>query len=153
MRAKSNDLTPGILDGCAKRAFKFGDCDVLAIALHDATGWPLVKVTDSWNVHSGHAGDGSALHWMVRHPSGKLLDVDGLHDEEDVLRRYHAEADPPDDEVEGGGRAAVGIASRADAMEEYYDRKGGSLPLKLVRTFVKPVLRAAGLRGRGRRGS
>jgi hypothetical protein len=43
-------LTPGLLDGTAQHAFTTGACSALAIALHDATGWPIVAITDHHNV-------------------------------------------------------------------------------------------------------
>lgn len=133
------DLTPGVLDGSALGAFKLGDCDILAVALHDATGWPIVAVTDAHNVCEGVACMGSKMHWMVRHPSGRLLDVDGLHDEQDVIDEYAFDADD--------GEAAVGASTREEALEEY-EQKGGLVPLTLARTFVAPVLARIEDRGR-----
>lgn len=129
--ATPKDLTPGVLDGTALRAFKHGDCDIFAVALHDKTGWPLVKVTDHHNVHDGRAHMGSAMHWMLRHPSGKLVDVDGLHEELDILDEYDGHAD---DE-----KAAIGWSTRQEALDEY-EEKGGRIPLKLAKTFVDAVL-------------
>ncbi|MFE3484793.1 ParB N-terminal domain-containing protein [Streptomyces griseus] len=47
----------------------------LAVGLHDTTGWPLTEV---WS------REGFPLHYMVRHPSGRLMDVEGLHEERHV---------------------------------------------------------------------
>ena len=146
------DLTPGILDGSAERAFTRGACVLLAVAVADATGWPLVKVTDAHNVFApgtatdrcgsgpelraqpGDAGSGSAMHWMVRRPDGRLVDVDGAHDPLEVIERYNPEAD--DEE------AALGFASREDAIEES-EVKGTAIGLRLASTFVAPVLERA----------
>lgn len=142
-RCEPRDLTPGVLDGIAKRAFKFGDCDILAVALHDATGWPIVKITDKHNVFDdGEAGGGSALHYMVRHPDGGLVDVDGLHSEDEILDEYYGMADADDDNPDG--EAAVGTTTRAEAIDEYYERKDGKIPVALASSFVRHVLDLVG---------
>lgn len=127
-------LTPGVLDGAAEHVFTLGGCDALAIALHDATGWPIVAITDHHNVHGDRAGGGSALHWTVRHPSGRLLDVDGLHDADDLVERYHGDADD--------GQAAWGTSSRADA-EEWWDEAGRKVSIGMAETFVDAVITKA----------
>lgn len=146
-----DDLSPGVLDGAAERAFSYGACAGLAIALHDATGWPLVKVTDADSVFlSGTytsladadveqrsspdnvAGSTGGLHWLVVHPTGALVDVDGLYDPVSVVEAYDDEADD--------GVAALGRASRADAVEEYVEAKGEPVPLVVCASFVNAVL-------------
>ncbi len=134
----ADGLTAGVLDGAAERAFTFGGCDALAIALHDATGWPLVAITDHHNVHGGRAGGGSAMHWTVMHPSGRLLDVDGLHDPAELVERYDGYADD--------GQAAWGISSRADA-EEWWNEAGRKVSIGMAATFVDAVLGRAGATG------
>lgn len=129
-------LTPGVLDGLALRAFKYGACGALAIAIHDATGWPIMAVTDHHNVFDdGKAGGGSALHWTVQRPDGMLVDVDGAHTAESLIEEYKWEAD---DE-----RAAVGRSTRADVVEWYVKAQGEPIPLSLARTFVGVVLAKA----------
>lgn len=125
-------LTPGVLDGYAKRAFKYGACGALAIALHDATGWPIVAITDSHNVYDGEAGGGSALHWTVRTPEGLLLDVDGAHTADDRVAAYEGDADD--------GQAAAGTSTRADAWEWYGECQGAPISIALAGTFVDAVL-------------
>lgn len=146
------DVRPGVLDGAAERAFSYGACAGLAIALHDATGWPLVKVTDAHSVFfsgtytsvedadverraraANQAGSTGGLHWLVAHPNGRLVDVDGFHDPVGVVETYDNEADD--------GVAALGHASRADAVEEYVDAKGAPVPLDVCATFVEAVLK------------
>lgn len=145
------DLTPGRLDGAAAHAFSYGACAGLAIALHDATGWPLVKVTDADSVFlpgtytpvkdaaveqrartDNQAGSAGGLHWLVAHPSGRLVDVDGFHDPVSVVERYDDDTDE--------GVAAVGVATRADAVDEYVEAKGQPVPLDVCATFVPAVL-------------
>lgn len=131
-RLDPTKLTPGVLDGYALRAFKYGACGALAIALHEETGWPIVAITDAHNVEDGRAGGGSALHWTVRHPSGLLLDVDGLHREEDLVSEYAGDADD--------GQAAAGLSTRADCAEWYIEAQGEPIPVSLAKTFVKAVI-------------
>lgn len=131
MDGLSDHLTPGVIDGAAEYVFTTGGCGAIAIALHDATGWPIVAITDHHNVHAGRAGGGSAMHWTVRHPSGMLLDVDGLHDASDLVDRYDGDADD--------GRAAWGTSSRADA-EEWWNEAGRKVSIELAATFVDAVL-------------
>lgn len=130
----ASGLTPGIIDGFAERAFTHGGCDALAIALHDRTGWPIAAIADHHNVHGDRAGGGSALHWTVLHPSGRLLDIDGLHDPADLVERYHGDADD--------GQAAWGISSRADA-EEWWNEAGRKVSIEMAATFVDAVLESA----------
>jgi len=135
-----SNLTPGVIDGYAKRAFKYGACGALAIVLHEATGWPIVAITDAHNVYDGEAGGGSAMHWAVQRPDGLLVDIDGAHEPEELVEQYAGEADD--------GEAAAGRSTRADAWEWYGEAQGEPIPLALARTFVEPVLaqlRAEGL--------
>lgn len=128
----ASKLTPGVIDGYARRAFKYGACAALAIAMHDKLGWPIVAITDAHNVHDGKAGWGSALHWAVRRPDGKLIDIDGAHDESDLVDAYHGEADE--------GEAAAGQSSRDIAVEWYVECQGEPIPVSLASTFVTPLL-------------
>lgn len=72
------------------------------------------------------------MHWAVQHPSGNLLDIDGLHEPDDLVDAYHGEADD--------GEAAWGISTRADAVEWYIEAQGEPIPLSLIETFVDPLL-------------
>lgn len=128
-------LTPGTLDGAALHAFKHGACGALAIALHDATGWPVASVTDSHNVMDGRAMGGSALHWTVLRPDGMLVDVDGAHEPADLVEEYSGDADD--------GEAAWGVSSRADVEEWYVECQGEPIPVRLAATFVDAVLERA----------
>lgn len=136
MTLDSFRLTPGVLDGSAEHAFKYGACGALAIAIHDELGWPIVAVTDGHNVYHGKAGGGSAMHWLVRTPEGQLLDVDGFQSEEDLLDEYQYEAD--DEE------AAIGTSTRADCWEWYGESQGAPVSIDLAKTLIEPVLARAG---------
>jgi len=130
------DLTPGVLDGCALHAFKLGACGALAIAMHDELGWPIYAVTDHHNVfENGRAGGGSALHWVVRRPDGMLIDVDGAHTAESLIEEYRWDADD--------GEAALGLSTRADAVEWYVECQGEPIPISLAKTFVDAVVAKA----------
>jgi hypothetical protein len=133
-----DNLTPGVLDGYAKRAFTYGACAALALAFHDRFAWPLIAVTDAHNIHADHAGAGSALHYMVRHPSGKLLDVDGFHTDDEIIERYEGDADD--------GEAGIGITTRDDVCDYYIDAQGEPVSLELAATYTDAVLDAASAR-------
>jgi hypothetical protein len=125
-------LTPGVIDGAAEHAFSTGACAALAYVLHEATGWKIVGITDSHNVYDGRLGGGSSLHWGVMRPDGKFIDIDGVHDIDDIVDRYHGEAD--DEE------AAWGIGSRAVIHEWYVENQGAPISFELTRSFVQPLL-------------
>lgn len=67
--------------------FTGGYCHRLAQALHERTGWPQVVVSD------GPEGPVGWVHAGVRTPSGQILDVRGLHDEEDWAEEWGATVD------------------------------------------------------------
>lgn len=137
MQPDPSKLTAGVLDEYARGAFKLGACGALAIAMHDELGWPIVAITDAHNVfEDGTAGGGSAMHWVVRAPDGKLVDIDGAHDEDDLVEEYMYDAD--DEE------AAAGLSSRADCVEWYVESQGEPVPVSLARSFVAAVLDNAG---------
>lgn len=125
-------LTPGVLDEYARRAFKYGACAALALAIHQQKGWPLVAITDAHNVYAGQAGGGSALHYAVRRPDGLLVDVDGTHTEADLISEYEGEADD--------GQAAAGTTTVADIEEWYVENQGEPIPVRLAASFVAAVV-------------
>ncbi len=131
-------LKAGILDAYAEEAFRRGACAAIALAIHERTHWPIVAITDHHNVfEDGRAGGGSALHWTVKAPDGRLLDVDGLHTAEELIEEYEEDADE--------GEAAAGLSTVADITEWYIEAQGEPIPLELARTFVDAVLKKAGL--------
>jgi hypothetical protein len=58
-----------------------GDCAVLAFAVNDLTGWPIVFCYNWPCSPCPVLKHGSGPHMLVRHPTGQLLDIDGLHDD------------------------------------------------------------------------
>ncbi|MFE7233925.1 ParB/RepB/Spo0J family partition protein [Streptomyces sp. NPDC057596] len=122
-------LAPGVLTPAAVEAFTRGACAGLAVALHDATGWPLVEV--------GHC-DGLPLHFMVRCPDGRLVDVQAAHTDADVRDEW--EFDTDEEEV------VLASVARQAVVDCYRDDCGEPVPMDLVRTFVAPVLALTGLK-------
>lgn len=125
-------LTPGVIDGAAEHAFSSGACAALAYAMHEATGWTIIGITDGHNVHDGKLGGGSSLHWGVMRPDGKFVDIDGVHEIDDIVERYMYDAD---DET-----AAWGNGTPADIHEWYVESQGAPISFALARTFVNPLL-------------
>lgn len=128
-------LTPGLLNPIAENIFYQGACSALAIALHDATGWPIVGVSESDNVHDGRLGLGSCMHFLVERPDGKLIDVLGAHDPEEVLDSFPAEYE--DEE------SALGYARREDVVEQYEESAASRISLRAAARFVDAVLERA----------
>lgn len=118
-------LTPGMITPAAIEAFTRGACAGLAIALHDATGWPIIEV--------GHC-DKLPLHFMVRCSNGLLLDIRGLHSDEAVRAEWEFDAD---------GDVSLTEATRADVANCYRVDCGEPIPMDLVRTFVPAVISLA----------
>ncbi|MEV4784018.1 ParB N-terminal domain-containing protein [Streptomyces tuirus] len=116
-------LTPGRITPAAVEAFTRGACAGLAVAVHDATGWPIVEV--------GHC-DGLPLHFMVRHPGGHLVDIRGAHTDDDVRDEWEFDAD---DSI-----ATLTVATRDVVLGCYFVDCGEPVPMDLVRTFVPAVL-------------
>jgi hypothetical protein len=119
-------LTPGTINTAAIEAFTRGACAGLAVALHDATSWPIVEV--------GHC-DGLPLHFMIRHPGGQLLDIRGLHSDDAVCDEWEFDAD--------GGAVTLTLAARDAVVDCYRVDCGEPVPMDLVRTFVPTVVALA----------
>jgi hypothetical protein len=124
-------------------------CRALAIAIHDQTGWPLVVVTDSWNVHSstggplseeeragGVIGLGSvapqAFHALVEHPSGELIDIQGGNDPIGLVEAYDGAATD--------NQAALGYVTREDLLQEHGESSAGNDDVSAARAYVASVL-------------
>lgn len=82
-------LHPGKVDAHAIEFFGFAKCHMLACAMHEATGWrfgvihQLVHGTWKWS----HAG--------VITPQGLFLDIHGIREKAEVVRRCQADYGPP----------------------------------------------------------
>lgn len=66
-----------------QEAFTYGDCWLLARALHNITGWQMVAVGNTGGKASGVLRDWA--HMAVRTPQGTILDITGTHDDKDIL--------------------------------------------------------------------
>lgn len=88
------------------REFTGGWCGELAVAMHDATGWPIVLVCDE----DGETPDALPiwLHAGVRTPDGLFLDVTGAHDDETVIKAWEF-----DDESQPGDYWLVEVTVEA----------------------------------------
>ncbi len=111
------------IDEDTRSRYRHGACRALAIALHDATSWPLVVVSDfdadddltdddrvSGQIAPARMSP-AALHALVLCPNGSLIDIDGEHDPADLVDAYATEADE--------GMAVLRFAERADLLEEH----------------------------------
>lgn len=116
-------LTFGVINDAAVEAFTRGGCAALAIAIHDTTGWPIVEV--------GHC-DGLGMHSMVRTPDGRLLDINGPQNQDDVADDYEFYADNSVVTFTDMPRDAVWAC--------YRDECGEPVPMEVAATFVTPVL-------------
>lgn len=116
-------LTPGVITPAAVEAFTRGACAGLAIALHDATGWPIIEI--------GHC-DELPLHFMARHPDGRLADIRGLHSDSDVRDEWEFDAD--------NGIVTLTEIARDAVVDCYLVDCGEPVPMDLVRTFVPAVV-------------
>jgi hypothetical protein len=70
-----------------ERLFTERYCEVLAKALHERTGWPIVVVSD------GPDGVVGWLHAAVRRPDGMIVDIEGVHTADGWLERWGEWAD------------------------------------------------------------
>ena len=129
-----------------------GACRAFAVALHDQTGWPLVVVTDADNVfdpkvqgaslsederQEGVIGRGSlsprAIHALVEHPSGELIDIQGGNDPMGLVEAYDGAAED--------GRAALGYVDRESLLEEHEGTSAGVHTTDEAARYVPEVLR------------
>jgi len=100
--------------------YLLGDCGVMARAIHEITGWPVVLMTEP-------------CHALVRMPDGRLLDALGPHDPGCLDGIPHHDADAG--ELARFGRLASAPDVIADAKEllDMYglDEPGEAEPLVL----------------------
>lgn len=123
MLAMKWPVRPGVIDEHAIQAFKYGACGGLAIAIHDATGWPLIAVG---------ACDGLDMHYMARTPAGSLLDIEGLHADDDVIAEYEFDADD--------GIVTLTETTRETVWAWYHGEECEPVPMDIVRTIANAVL-------------
>jgi hypothetical protein len=69
------EVRPGVIDPWAVQWYRHGNCALLAITLHDLTGWPLLLLD---------ADPQGWVHAAVRAPDGRVLDIGGPDGAEDL---------------------------------------------------------------------
>ncbi|MFH9236103.1 ParB N-terminal domain-containing protein [Streptomyces globisporus] len=99
----------------------------LAVGLHDATGWPLIEVGSS---------EGRGLHYMVRHPSGQVMDAEGLHQEQHVAIDFDYYAD---------SSVTFTEARRDEVLVRYREEFDEPVPMALMPAVATAVLRRYGM--------
>jgi hypothetical protein len=95
----TDDFEHAAVDEYAIVEFTCGACGYLAAVLHDITGWPIFAEYEK------HPYEGDIAHIWVVDPSGRAVDINGIHQGDRARTRY-SDPDP--------GRIAP--ISRADAV-------------------------------------
>jgi len=114
------------------RAYTSGQCHALSLALHEATGWPIVGAEDE---------ELDICHFFVRTPDGRLVDITGAHDPRRAIQLEHMTFCP------GVEYLTEQAPERVAALG---DEPGWRKPdLETARSFVAPLLRACGLEAPG----
>jgi hypothetical protein len=65
-------VTPGLVDDMARELFLYSQCHMLAMAVHELTGWPLWVAEQQYD-----SGAWKWCHLGVQTPAGRWLDIDG----------------------------------------------------------------------------
>lgn len=140
------ELTPGVLDENARKALTTGHCAAFALEIHKKTGWPVVGTFEKgvWDGDSAEDinaaydqyDDIAFIHSMVRTPDGRLLDVEGLHTDdeyrESARNEHHSEV-------------SFFVLNRNTI--EYISRYCAESDPKLMASFVDPLLIKHGVNG------
>lgn len=74
----------GTVDEDVRYLFTHGQCHALALAGHEVTRWPVIWAGDWEDGADAYYPD----HLYLLHPSDMLLDVNGLHEIDEVLQMY-----------------------------------------------------------------
>lgn len=124
-------VIPGVVDDQARELFLYSACFLLALAVHDRTGWPLLIA------ELRHDEEWSWVHAGVRTPGGLWLDLDGPRPGEAVsdwlseygkpvrhrMFRTPAEWNPviglPDGEPAGWWRKQVSNSTGIEVIESF----------------------------------
>jgi hypothetical protein len=115
-------LTHGVIDDEARWVFMHGFCDELAAAIHDHTGWLIIR--------AGTPGD-VGLHYGVLTPD-YVVDIEGVHN-------LFAWAEP------WGGRGTLEAVDPSDWLGGYPAPTPQNLErVRATATFVKPLLDSVG---------
>lgn len=85
MEYKGSSIVRGTITVEDQDYFTCGCCHLLAQEISRRAGWPLYSISDDDGLPDDHA--------FVLHPSGKYLDVNGLHSEEEMLEGWASRDD------------------------------------------------------------
>jgi hypothetical protein len=72
-------VTPGVIDEHARELFLYAQCQMLALALHERTGWPLWVAEQQLP-----SGRWAWVHVALQTPDGRWLDIDGPRPSQEV---------------------------------------------------------------------
>ena len=125
-------LTPGVIDMEVEYALTNGGCYAFAIAMHNATKWPLIAVMGDRDKPALPDAKSAklAIHVGVLHPNGNIVDIEGMHDIEDVHFFY-----------EWNGWIGVEIKPCSlSEVEQWYVENEDLVTLELAETYVDPLL-------------
>lgn len=125
-------VQPGEIDEAACHAYSWGQCHSLAIALSEATQWPIVELCDL--PRFGPDSMRSIIHMLVQRPDGMLLDITGARSRAELDEVY-----PLAVVRELDGRAA----RRLDRNDHGWGAPMLPINLSVARSFTAPLLALA----------
>jgi len=70
------------------RSYMEGNCAVLALKIHDITGWPIEILSNPEGEPWSDEDDFEFTHIVVAHPSGKYVDCEGLRNNADISQEF-----------------------------------------------------------------
>jgi len=73
------------------RTFTEGDCWRLAHAIHELTGWEIVAISNEDEYDPDANSNDEDTYWghmVVRHPTGYLVDIEGIYNEADIIQKW-----------------------------------------------------------------
>jgi hypothetical protein len=108
-------VTPGKIDANACEVYSFGQCHALALALHQETSYPIVACLSE---------EGNPDHYAVQLPDGRILDIEGAKEAEEVL--------------EYGETLKPYTSKELERDVEKYQLNSPNL--EVARSFVEPLL-------------
>lgn len=78
-------LSPGVVDDAAQEWFGYGNCPLLAQALHEMSGWPMRVVE---RAEAGSELETTWHHLGVLTPHDRFLDILGPREDDEVIQQY-----------------------------------------------------------------
>lgn len=145
------EVTPGVIDDAARKAFTSGHCLGLALAVRRRTGWQMIWLGrpecayDEDCLGEYELEDGSSAcqhtHVAVVAPDGRVVDINGSST---VAEAVVALGECDADEVQELGPDCRGPISDADVEVMAGDRAWLDTPPEVADSFVGPVLGQAG---------